>query len=82
MISQCEYDVFLCHNSKDKPEVIKIQKELQAQGILTFLDLDNFTAGRSWIDELLEIIDHKIKSAAIFLGKFHRRVLVHFYIVY
>lgn len=68
MISQCEYDVFLCHNSKDKPEVIKIQKELEAQGIRTFLDLDNFTVGRNWIDELLEIIDNKIKFAAIFFG--------------
>ena len=68
MISQCEYDVFLSHNSKEKPEVIKIQKELEAQGIRTFLDLDNFTVGRNWIEELLEIIDHKIKSAAIFYG--------------
>ncbi len=35
--SDVQFDVFLCHNSKDKPEVIKIHEELEQQGLEPFL---------------------------------------------
>ncbi len=33
-----EFDVFLCHNSQDKPEVKKIAWQLQQQGLKPWLD--------------------------------------------
>ena len=60
-------DVFLCHNSKDKPEVEKIRTELRQRGIDSWLDKYDFEPFRPWQDQLEEIIG-QIKAAAIFIG--------------
>ncbi|MBO1069013.1 MAG: SUMF1/EgtB/PvdO family nonheme iron enzyme [Dolichospermum sp. DEX189] len=60
-------DVFLCHNSKDKPEVEKIRTELLQRGIDSWLDKYDFEPFRPWQDQLEEIIG-QIKAAAIFIG--------------
>ena len=60
-------DVFLCHNSKDKPEVEKIRTELLQRGIDSWLDKYDFEPFRRWQDQLEEIIG-QIKAAAIFIG--------------
>ncbi len=58
-----EFDVFLCHNSKDKPEVKRIAELLKAQGIVPWLDEWELRPGLPWQRALEEQIEH-IKTAA------------------
>jgi hypothetical protein len=60
-------DVFLCHNSEDKPEVEKIRTELLQREIDAWLDKYDFEPFRPWQDQLEEIIG-QIEAAAIFIG--------------
>ena len=60
-------DVFLCHNSEDKPEVEKIRTELLQREIDAWLDKYDFEPFRPWQDQLEEIIG-QIQAAAIFIG--------------
>ncbi|MGD9212294.1 MAG: toll/interleukin-1 receptor domain-containing protein [Desulfobacteraceae bacterium] len=39
------FDVFLCHNSKNKPEVRAIAGKLAEHGIKTWLDLEQIRPG-------------------------------------
>ncbi len=63
-----EFDVFLCHNSEDKPMVKEIGKLLRQQGILPWLDEWNLRPGLPWQDALEQEIPN-IKCAAVFVGK-------------
>lgn len=65
---QYKYDAFLCHNSKDKPEVREIDKQLKAKGIRTFLDVSEILGGDSWSIKIVQAI-RSSKSAVVFLGK-------------
>jgi hypothetical protein len=58
------FDVFLCHNSADKPAVREIALELTKEGIKPWLDVDQIRPGTSWQTTLGEQIEN-IKSAAI-----------------
>jgi hypothetical protein len=62
------FDVFLCHNNKDKSEVKKIGEQLKDQGILPWLDEWELQPGLPW-QRLLERQIEQIKSAAVFVGK-------------
>jgi len=62
-----EFDVFLCHNNHDKPQVKQIGKELKDLGILPWLDEWELRPGLPWQDVLEEQIDG-VKSAAVFVG--------------
>src|SRR5262249_24424319 len=62
-----DYDVFLCHNSKDKPHVITIGERLKERGILPWLDIWEIRPGTRWQKELRRNIK-TIKSAAVFIG--------------
>jgi TIR domain-containing protein len=61
------FDVFLCHNSADKPDVKKIGKQLMERGILPWLDEWELPPGQPW-QPLLERQIANIKSAAVFVG--------------
>jgi hypothetical protein len=61
------FDVFLCHNSEDKPAVREIAQKLVKEGIKPWLDIEQITPGASWQTELGEQIN-SIKSAAVFVG--------------
>lgn len=69
MISETpfQFDVFLCHNSKDKREIKTIARALQAQGLSPWLDEWELRPGLSW-QELLEEQIKRIHSAAVFVG--------------
>ena len=67
MTSQNQFDVFLCHNSKDKPEVKQIGEQLKQQRLQPWLDEWEFRPGFPWQRELERQIEH-IKSAAVFVG--------------
>ena len=61
------FDVFLCHNSEDKPAVREIAQELVKIGIKPWLDEDQIRPGTPWQTALGQQIKH-IKSAAVFVG--------------
>jgi hypothetical protein len=62
-----EFDVFLCHNSQDKPAVIEIANQLKANNINPWLDKWHLRPGSSWQD-LLEDQINEIRTAAVFVG--------------
>ena len=62
-----DYDVFLCHNSRDKKTVKRIGERLKERGILPWLDEWDIPPGTIWIDELEKQLTN-IQSAAVFLG--------------
>jgi hypothetical protein len=65
--NKSQYDVFLCHNSKEKEQVEKIREQLKQKGILAWLDKYDFEPFRRWQDQLEEIIP-QIKAVAVFIG--------------
>jgi hypothetical protein len=62
------FDVFLCHNSEDKPAVREIARRLVAEDIDPWLDEEQIRPGTSWQTVLGQQIE-TIKSAAVFVGK-------------
>ena len=63
-----DFDVFLCHNGKNKASVKKIGEQLKDQGILPWLDEWELPPGQPW-QRLLTKQMGQIKSAAVFVGK-------------
>jgi hypothetical protein len=67
--SQAEiFDVFLCHNSEDKPAVREIAQQLVKEGIKPWLGEDEIRPGISWQTAIAEQIK-SIRSAAVFVGE-------------
>lgn len=64
---QGTFDVFLCHNSADKPSVKKIGEHLKESGLLPWLDEWELPPGKPW-QELLEAQIGSIQSVAVFVG--------------
>ena len=62
-----DFDVFLCHNSDDKPDIRQIAQRLREHGILPWLDEAELIPGRPWQEELERQIGH-IRAAAVFVG--------------
>ena len=62
-----DYDVFLCHNSKDKPQVMAIGERLRERGILPWLDIWEIRPGSRWQQELRRVI-RSVKTVAVFIG--------------
>ena len=63
-----EFDVFLSHNSQDKPHVRQLGEALKSRGLSVWLDEWELVPGRPWQKALEEII-HTTKSAAVLVGK-------------
>ncbi len=61
------FDVFMCHNSKDKEAVKSIARQLMAQGIMPWLDEWELQPGRPWQQLLQEQIE-QIGAAAVFIS--------------
>jgi hypothetical protein len=61
------FDVFLCHNSADKPSVKSVGQRLKDRGILPWLDEWELPPGQPW-QALLEQQIARIGSAAVFIG--------------
>ncbi|MGJ3253599.1 MAG: TIR domain-containing protein [Elainellaceae cyanobacterium] len=68
MTEQSKYDVFLCHNSEDKPEILYIAEQLKKLGIRPWLDEWEFRPGVPW-QQVLEQQISEIQAAAVFVGK-------------
>ncbi len=63
----CTYDVFLSHNSADKPAVQVLAERLREAGLKPFLDVWHLTPGQSWQRELAEALAASA-STAVFFG--------------
>ncbi|HEX8865963.1 MAG TPA: TIR domain-containing protein [Lentzea sp.] len=62
-----DYDVFLCHNVKDKPHVRKIARQLEERGLLPWLDEQDIQPGSRWQQEMAKGIEIS-RSAAVLIG--------------
>jgi hypothetical protein len=62
------FDVFMCHNSQDKPEIREINQKLKTAMVNTWLDEDQLPLGVPWQPELEKHIQ-SIRNAAVFVGK-------------
>jgi TIR domain len=61
------FDVFLAHNSQDKPQVEYLANLLRARGIRPWLDKDQIAPG-SWFQDAIQAVLPNVKSAAIIIG--------------
>ena len=61
------FDVFLCHNSQEKPAIREIAQRLRAAGLNPWLDEEQFRPGLPW-QRCLEDAIGQVKSAAVFVG--------------
>jgi hypothetical protein len=61
------FDVFLCHNSRDKPAVKGIGEQLRDRGLNPWLDEWHLRPGDVWIDHL-DVILRRVRTAAVFVG--------------
>jgi hypothetical protein len=61
------FDLFLSHNSEDKPAVREIAAALKRRRFMPWLDADELTPGRSWQDMAEEAIQ-TCRAAAVFIG--------------
>jgi len=61
------FDVFLCHNSADKPAVRRISQQLKEAGILPWLDVEELRPGQPW-QSLLEQQINNIRAVAVCVG--------------
>ncbi len=62
------FDVFLSHNSKDKPAVRELAEALRDRGLKVWLDEWELTPGRRW-QEALEKTIRTVRCAAVLVGK-------------
>jgi CHASE2 domain-containing sensor protein len=68
LITNGSFDVFLSHNSKDKPAARQLAKALQARGLRVWLDEEQLVPGRPWQEALEEIIE-TARTAAVLVGQ-------------
>lgn len=62
------FDIFLSHNSRDKPAVRELAEALRARGLKVWLDEWELVPGRPWQEALEEVIE-TTRSAAVLVGK-------------
>jgi hypothetical protein len=67
-MTERQYDVFLAHNSLDKPLVRIISEELKHFGITSWLDEERILPGECFQDSIQRAIN-QVKSAAICIGR-------------
>jgi hypothetical protein len=65
--SDFKFDVFLAHNSEDKPQIEAIAKELKRRELKPWLDKEQIPPGR-WFQDVIQEAIRVVKSVAIFIG--------------
>ncbi len=69
------YDVFLCHNSEDKPEVRQVYEALKVRGLKPWIDEVDLRPGDAW-RPAIEAALEGAGTAFVFVGKEGGRVQV------
>jgi len=67
LLSGESFDVFMCHNSQDKPAVKRLAHELRSRQIAPWLDEEQIPPGRPWQSVLTDAIP-RIRTASVFVG--------------
>ena len=67
MADEITYDVFLSHNSQDKPQVEALARRLSERGLTPFLDKWCLVPGDPW-QEAIEKALQASASCAVFIG--------------
>jgi TIR domain len=67
MATSARFDVFLSHNSSDKPAVRELASALSARGLRVWFDEWELVPGRPW-QEALERVIRTVHSAAVLVG--------------
>jgi tetratricopeptide (TPR) repeat protein len=67
MADEVTYDVFLSHNSQDKPQVEALAHRLEKRGLVPFLDRWCLVPGEPWQEAIEEAL-RASASCAVFLG--------------
>src|SRR4051812_35783838 len=62
-----EFDVFLSHNSQDKPVIERLAEKLKRAGLEPWLDKWQLTPGGRWQDEIVVGL-HASSACAVFIG--------------
>lgn len=62
-----EFDVFLAHNSADKPQVEAIGEALKCRGLKPWIDKEQIPPGR-WFQDVIQQAITNVKTAAIIIG--------------
>ena len=62
------FDVFLSHNSKDKPAVVALATSLRDRAVRVWLDEWELVPGRPWQEAIEQVID-TVSCAAVLIGK-------------
>ena len=62
------FDVFLSHNSQDKPKVRKLVEALKLYGLRVWLDDEQLVPGHLW-QEGLETIIQTTQAAVVLIGE-------------
>ena len=63
-----KFDVFLSHNSRDKPAVLQLAEALRASGIRVWLDAWELVPGQPWQEAIEEVIE-RTKAAVVLVGR-------------
>jgi len=61
------FDVFLSHNSKDKPVIREIARLLREQGLNPWLDEEQLVGGERWQVDLERVVGDSA-TCAMFIG--------------
>ncbi|AFY33551.1 GUN4 domain-containing protein [Calothrix sp. PCC 7507] len=67
-MNQPQFDVFLAHNSLDKPQVRVVAAALKLRGLEVWIDEEQISPGQIFQVEIQKAIQ-KVKTAVIFIGK-------------
>ncbi len=67
MTEETQYDIFLSHNSTDKPAVETLARRLVEAGLTPWLDTWNLVPGEPWQEAIEEALD-ACQTVAVFLG--------------
>lgn len=65
---EARFDVFLAHNSNDKPFIRVIFKHLKNKGVRPWLDENEIPPGR-WFQDVIQDAIYRSRTAAIFIGQ-------------
>ncbi|HLK61691.1 MAG TPA: TIR domain-containing protein [Chthonomonadaceae bacterium] len=63
----CQFDVFLCHNSKDKPHVRRLKEKLDGEGLVCWMDEKALLPGDQFVPSL-ETIVSTVPAALVIVG--------------
>ena len=61
------YDVFVSYNRAEGPDVERIARRLREEGLAVFFDRWSMSAGRSWRDDIAEVMQ-EVSACAAFVG--------------